>query len=126
MSFDRRKWLRSDLALPVIVISGGKDYTARITNIAPMGAMLELSAPLTEGTTLLLRCGSIEAEAVVVWMKNLRIGVMFSAPLNGRQIDVQLSRAAALASRKSGITRLVAANNNSGGSNPTGRSSTLL
>jgi hypothetical protein len=90
-----------------------------------MGAMLEVCAPLTEGTSLVLRCGSIDADAVVVWIKQLRIGLNFTAPLSERQIDEQLSRAAAIASLKSRMSP-VAANNNGGESDRTDGSSTLL
>ena len=112
LNFDRRKWVRSDLALPVIVSSSGKDYSARITNLASRGAMLEVCAPLVDGTSLFLRCGSIEVHAVVVWMYGLRLGVVFSTPLSDQQIAEQLSRAAAGASRKSLAPRPWAANNN--------------
>jgi hypothetical protein len=77
-----------------------------------MGAMLEISAPLIEGTSLLLRCGSIEAHAIVVWIKGQQMGINFSSPLSERQIDEQLSRVAALASRKSRMPVAVAANCN--------------
>jgi hypothetical protein len=112
LSFERRKDDRSDLALPVVVSSGGKDYRARLVNIAPMGAMLEVSAPLIEGTSLFLRCGSIEAHAAVVWIRGLRIGIKFSAPLSERQIAECLSRAAAAASHKPRMPEAVAANDN--------------
>jgi hypothetical protein len=112
LSFERRKGDRSDLALPVVVCSGGKDYRARLINIASMGAMLEVSAPLAEGASLLLRSGSIDVHAVVVWIKRLRMGVKFSVPLSERQIAEQLSRAAAAASYKSRTRVAVAANDN--------------
>jgi hypothetical protein len=96
----------------VIVSSGGKDYSARITNIAPMGAMLEVSAPLFEGTSLLLRCGSIDVHAMVVWTKDLRMGVNFSTKLSERQVAEQLSRAVAADSCKSRMSRGVSAISN--------------
>lgn len=112
LSFERRKGARSHLMLPVILSSGGRDYRARLINIAPMGAMLEVSAPLVEGTSLFLRCGSIDAHAVVVWIKGLRIGIKFSAPLSERQIAGQLSRAAAAAAHKSRRCVAIASNDN--------------
>jgi hypothetical protein len=112
LSFERRNGARSDLALPALVSSGGKDYSARIINIAPMGAMLEVSAPLVQGTSLVLRCGSIDADAVVVWIKGLRMGVKFITPLSERRIAEQLSGEAAVASRKSRLPVAVAANDN--------------
>jgi hypothetical protein len=112
LNFERRKGNRSDLTLPVIVSSGSKDYRARLINIAPMGAMLEVSAPLIEGASVFLRCGSIDAHAVVIWIRGLRMGIKFSAPLSERQIAEQLCRAAAAASLKSRMPLAVAANDN--------------
>lgn len=112
LSFDRRKWVRSDLALPAIVSSGSRNYSARVMNIAPKGAMLEVSAPVVEGTSLFLRCGSIDAHAVVVRMHGLQIGILFSTPLSERQIGEQLSRAAAVTSLRLRMPGRAAANNN--------------
>jgi hypothetical protein len=112
LSFERREGDRSDLALPVIISGGGKDYRARLINITPMGAMLEVSAPVIEGTSLFLRCGSIDAHAVVVWINGLRTGIKFSAPLNELQIAECLSRAAAAAAHKSRRCVVIASNDN--------------
>jgi hypothetical protein len=100
--------------LPGIVSSGGRDYSARIQNIAPMGAMVELCAPFTEGTSLILRCGSIEVHAVVVWIRQLRMGIRFTAPVSERQIEEQLSRAAAAASLKTRVSLAAASGNEPG------------
>lgn len=62
--------------------------------------MIETSAQLYTGTPLLLRCGSIIADAVVVWSKGCQTGVTFAAPLSDRDLAEQLARTAAMSSRR--------------------------
>jgi hypothetical protein len=62
--------------------------------------MLETLAPLDPEDSLTLRCGSIAAEAVVVWQDNGRIGIRFVDPLSDREVTEQLCRAAAITTRR--------------------------
>lgn len=98
--FERRKHVRTSVGLPAIVRADGKDYSVRIADIGPEGAMLETSARLHPGDSLSLRCGSIVADAMVVWARGWQIGVNFAYPLNERELAEQLSRTAAIASRR--------------------------
>lgn len=98
--FVRREYDRSALAVPAIVTVDDQDYSARILNIAPGGAMIECSASLPRDSSFLLRCGSIAANADVVWEKSGQFGIKFRSPLSERQVTEQLSRNDAIASRK--------------------------
>ncbi len=62
--------------------------------------MIESCATLVRGTSLSLRCGSIAANAVVVWTEGGRTGLTFSDLLSDREVAEQLSRTAAIAARR--------------------------
>lgn len=96
----RRKYDRSEVALPAIVTLAGQDYSARLLNIAHGGAMIECAASFPPAASFLLRCGSISAGAVIVWEKGGRYGVSFRSPLSDRQVTEQLSRNGAIGSRQ--------------------------
>lgn len=98
--FRRREHDRSEIALPAIVTLGGRDYSARVLNIAPGGAMIECTASFPPAASFFLCCGSIAADAVIVWEKGGRCGVNFRVPLSERQVTEQLSRNDAIVSRK--------------------------
>lgn len=98
--FVRREHDRSGVALPAIIRLGGQEYSARILNIAPGGAMIECSASFPPAASFFLRCGSIAADAVVVWEKSGRYGVNFRLPLSREQLTEQMSRNDAINSRK--------------------------
>lgn len=97
---EQREHVRSALGLPAIVSVEDQDYSARIVNIAPGGAMIETPALLRTGMSVLLRCGSIFAQAVVVWSSGCQTGVNFVVPLNDRELAEQLARTAAMSSRR--------------------------
>lgn len=92
MTFVQRQHDRSAVALPATVTLDGKDYSARILNLARGGALIECSAPFPPDASLFLRCGSIAADSRVVWEKGGQYGVNFHCPLNEEQVKEQLSR----------------------------------
>ena len=96
----RREHDRSPVALPAIVTLGGNEYSARILNLAPGGALIECAASFPPAATFLVRCGSIAADSVVVWQQNGRYGVNFRLPLSEEQVKEQLSRNSAISDRK--------------------------
>lgn len=102
---EQREHVRSAVGLPAIVSAGDQDYSARIVNIAPGGAMIETSAVLHAGMPVLLRCGSIFAQAVVIWSSGCQTGVNFDVPLSDRELAEQLARTAAMSSRRLMINR---------------------
>lgn len=98
--FEKRKHVRSSVGLPAVVRADGKDYSVRVADIGPRGAMLVTSTPLHPGTPLSLRCGSIVADAMVVWTRGWQIGVNFAYPISDRELAQQLLRTAAMTSRR--------------------------
>lgn len=98
--FVRREHDRSAVALPAIIRLSGQEYSARIVNIAPGGAMIECSASFPPAASFFLRCGSIAADAIVVWEKSGRYGVNFRSSLSEEQMLEQLTRHEAINTRK--------------------------
>lgn len=92
--------MRSPIGLPAVMRVDGRDYSVRIADIGPGGAMLETPTPLSLGAPLSLRCGSIVVDATVVWAKGWQIGVNFACPLTEQDLAEQLTRTAAMASRR--------------------------
>jgi hypothetical protein len=100
---DERAWPRIRVAVPASITVGHQDYPARVTNIAPGGAMLETEAELQMNGRIIVRCGTVCAEAKVIWKNPGTIGVSFLAPLAQAEVDEQVSRAEALAARRSTV-----------------------
>lgn len=96
----RRVHHRAAVALPAIVTLAGQNYSARVLNIAPGGALIECSASFPPAVVFLLRCGSIAAESIVIWEKDGQFGLSFRTPLSEQQITEQLSRNGAMCSRR--------------------------
>lgn len=88
------------MALPATALIGGSDHSIRVLNVAPGGAMFEISAALAVGTRLIFRCGTIWVTATVAWQAGGRTGVSFDADLDAREVREQLSRTAAVAARR--------------------------
>ncbi|HET9429514.1 MAG TPA: PilZ domain-containing protein [Allosphingosinicella sp.] len=101
MTFVQRQHDRSAVALPATVTLGGKDYSARILNLAHGGALIECSAPFPPEASLFLRCGSIAVDSRIVWEKGGQYGVNFQCPLSEEQVKEQLSRNNAIVSLQS-------------------------
>lgn len=62
--------------------------------------MIECSTSFPPAASFLLRCGSIAADAVVIWEKSGRYGVNFRLPLSEWQVREQLSRNGAICARQ--------------------------
>lgn len=65
-------------------------------NITRHGAMLEITLPPPVRSSVAFKCGSISADAEIVWVKNGIIGINFKLPIANDQIREQISRYAAL------------------------------
>lgn len=94
---DRRGSQRLPMCVPASVEVGTQRFTARLANLVAGGAMLETMAPVIPGGSVIVRCGTIAAEAKIVWRRTGRIGVRFCTPLNEADVREQISRSAALA-----------------------------
>lgn len=77
-----------------------QDYTAKILNLVHAGAMLESSAPVEPNSKVMLRCGTVAANAIVVWSDAGRVGINFETPLTDDQVREHVSRSTALAARR--------------------------
>jgi hypothetical protein len=97
---DRRGLQRLPVGLPASVEVGTQSFTARLANLVVGGAMLETMAPVIPGNSVTLRCGTIAAEAKIVWKKTGRIGVKFCTQLSDAEVREQISRSAALDARR--------------------------
>jgi len=100
---DERLWPRMPVAVPASIAFAGQNFTARLANIAPGGAMLETEAEPDVGATAIFQCGTISAQATVIWRNPGKIGLSFIAPLTGSQVDEQISRGEALAARRARV-----------------------
>lgn len=97
----QRQHDRSAVLLPAIVERGSKKAGARIINMAAGGALIQCSASFRPGEAFLLRCGSIAADAVVVWQDENLFGIAFRRSLSEAELAEQLYRNRAVESRKS-------------------------
>lgn len=97
---EQREHIRSLVGLPAVVRIRDTDHSARIVNIAPGGAMIETSAILDVGLPVTLRCGSIVADAIVMWSEGFRTGVNFAVSLSDRDLAEQVARTVAISSRR--------------------------
>jgi hypothetical protein len=97
---ERRASQRERVMLPASVAIGAQAYSARMVNIERSGAMLETAAPVLAGASVVVHCGTVAAQAVVVWTGVGRIGVHFVSPLRLDEVEEQLSRARALVARR--------------------------
>lgn len=93
---DRRAAERVLVGLPASIALGNQSYTAKLLNLTRHGAMLEMALPLRVHATVVINCGSISAEAEIMWIKNAVIGVNFKHPIADFQIREQISRYSAL------------------------------
>ena len=96
---NRRATPRRLLTVPASVTVGTQDFTAKLANIVPDGAMLETAASVVPGSKITLRCGSIAAVAEVVWIES-RACVKFRSPVSEVQIQEQMLRSATLEARR--------------------------
>ena len=83
---NRRRAERVPILLPASLESGTHHYNAKLLNIVPGGAMFESNAPLAACSPVVVRCGTVIANAVIAWRKDDRVGVRFEIPLAGAQL----------------------------------------
>lgn len=98
---DRRQAERFPVALPAFIEIEGERYNARLINLAHGGALIEtLVAHLPISSTAALHCGTIVGRATVVWTNDHQIGLKFEASLTEAQVNEQVLRTFAIASRR--------------------------
>ena len=96
---ERRRAQRTAVSLPVLIHSGGRQHVARLLDLSCSGARVETAASFACGAQLVLSCGTIEADATVVWCDQQSFGIRFLAPVQGTVIAQQVCRSQAAAGR---------------------------
>ena len=96
---ERRAARRASVSLPVLIRASGRQHTARLHNLSCTGAMVETCAGLARGARLVLSCGTIEADATVVWGAERTFGIRFTAPVRDIVVQQQVSRSEAASGR---------------------------
>lgn len=100
---ERRTAARISVSLPVLINASGAQHAAQLRNISRGGALLEARKVPDLGTPIVLSCGTIEADATVVWNGSSAFGLRFNAPVNDVVVDQQVARSEAMASRRMGL-----------------------
>jgi len=97
--FGRRRAYRFPVRLPAYVERDGRKLSARLINLGRSGALIETSGIMDIGSAMVFHCGAVAVDAVATWVKGNRFGITFTSPLTNEQVQEQLSRGIALASR---------------------------
>jgi len=97
---EQRASPRSAIALPILIVLDGKRYSAALRNLSGAGAMIATSAPLTTLSRIEFHCGTIWSRGIVLWQRQSDFGIKFRNPICERQLSEQISRFAAVASRR--------------------------
>lgn len=97
---EQRTRPRSAITLPVTIVLGGKRYSAALRNLSSSGAMIVTSAPLTTLSRIEFQCGTICSRGIVLWRRQSDFGVKFRQPICERQLCEQITRFAAVVSRR--------------------------
>jgi len=100
---ERRTAPRTSVSLPVLINASGSQHAAQLRNISRGGALLEGRIVPDRGTRIVLSCGTIETDAIVVWNDAMAFGLRFNAPVNDTVVDQQVARSEAMASRRMGL-----------------------
>ncbi len=79
----RRCEKRSIVYLDSFLHAESVEQIAVTRNISTMGAMVECKNPPETGSTVILKCATLELEATVVWTLEQRLGLRFVQSLKG-------------------------------------------
>lgn len=77
LHFETREVERVPVILPASMFLNGTVSAVRIVNISRKGAQVETAASISRRCRVTLRCGQINAEAIVIWVETDRVGVRF-------------------------------------------------
>jgi PilZ domain len=100
---ERRTAPRISVSLPVLINASGSQHAAQLRNISNGGALLEGRTIPERGTRIILSCGTIEADATVVWNGVSAFGLRFTTAVTDTVVDQQVARSEAMASRRMGL-----------------------
>lgn len=108
---EKRASIRKAVRVPGLVETGNETFTTQVINIDPAGAMLEINGSIRPGSSIFLRCGDIEARALVMWADGNRCGVKFNQSQIPRAVEQQVHRSNALNLRAAGCRGLMVMQN---------------
>lgn len=97
---EQRSAPRTPLALPILIKFDRNRYSALLCDLSCAGAKIESLAPLLVSMRLELQCGTICANAMVMWQRGSAYGIKFSQPICDRQLADQVSRLKAVVKRR--------------------------
>ena len=100
LASEQRASPRLVIALPILIVLGGKQYSATLRNLSSAGAMIETSAPLITLSRIEFKCGTICSRGIVLWQRQSAFGIRFRKPIYEQQLNEQISRSGAVASRR--------------------------
>jgi hypothetical protein len=83
---EKRKHQRTEINEPAYVSAGGSVMRCIVRNISPEGAAIEVENPAFVPAQFLLVMASDSStrDCTVIWIREKRIGVAFSAPAGAR------------------------------------------
>ena len=97
---ERRRHDRFPVALPGTIQGPRGEASALIHDIGSGGAMIETELHLWPGAPVIVRCGTIEAQAIVTRRANGLSGLTFRANLSKQEVEQQVERSRAIAARR--------------------------
>jgi hypothetical protein len=95
-----RSWSRVYLSLPALITTCRAQRGGWVKNLSAGGAHVQVVEPFDLGCEVVLSCGSIEAEGLVVWKKRDSCGILFFEPIDEGQVIAQLAQSDICASRR--------------------------
>lgn len=86
---DTRKGKRSRVLFKARIRHSGRDSEARVRDLSPLGALIELNQAPPLDTRVLFVRGTIAAAARVAWTGGGRAGLEFDNPVNEKEMLAQ-------------------------------------
>lgn len=93
---DRRAYPRVPVAMPAFLEAAGQRHSVHLLDLSAGGAKLKCRADVSNGTAVVLDCGTLGRAAVVRWQSDGVMGICFDEELDVREISALFARSAAL------------------------------
>lgn len=79
---EKRSGARTNLFLGALLQSGSDTSTVRVRNLSQTGALLETTAELIQGASVMLRRGELSISGSVAWSGKGRAGIAFAGAID--------------------------------------------
>ena len=89
---DRRRKPRLRVLLNATVETQDGEQTAKLRNLSPTGAQIEMDRPPAVGTLVTFRRGNTMAPATIVWARGSAIGLQFIRPIHQSEVLIHIER----------------------------------